>query len=70
MTADRPSRPFIAMFGSILHSSREQVLRYDEERQVSVPVRNVGGADDLRTSAQIGPGTRMTKIAHETTDDD
>lgn len=67
MTVDRAARPFIAIFGTILHPEREEVRRYDEDRQVSILVAEPLSAG---TVAVVESGTRMTKVARETTDDD
>lgn len=67
MTPSPSVRPFIALFGLPLSETRKEVVLYDEERQVSLVLT---GEKSLPASVSIDPGTRATKVAQETTDDD
>jgi hypothetical protein len=70
MTIDTPIRPFIARFGSVLDAGCLEVVRYDEKSQVS-HVLSSGIKSHVSTAlTSIKLGTRATKVAQETTDDD
>lgn len=63
-------RPFIAAFSYLLPSDSRRALRYDEARQQSQVLANGVWIDAAAFIGEIGPNTRMTKVAQETTDDE
>ena len=70
MTTETATQPFITGFASRLDSRPAAVLRYDDRRQVSQVL--IGGVwlDASLVSVPSALGTRLTKVAQETTDDE
>ena len=63
-------RPFIAAFSSPLPPDSGRTFRYDATRQQSQVLVDGAWNDAAAVPGGIGPSTRMTKVAQETTDDE
>jgi hypothetical protein len=69
MTTKHTLRPFIASLATPIEHAEREILRYDQARQVSEVLVGEMWVDASANGTTPAGGTRMTKVAQETTDD-
>lgn len=70
MTINSDIRPFITTFATPLEHAKPQALRYDLCRQLSEIRVGQAWVDAANAFISTEGGTRFTKVAQETSDDD
>jgi len=69
VTASQYRIPFIVRFATLMDEVPLYVFRYDSQRQVSQVLVDEHWVDSPEAYLNPQPGTRVTKVGGETTDD-